>query len=555
MPRKKLKMTFEPDTIEHLGVRMYSTLPPILAELIANAHDVDAEHVLLTLNDSEEGKEIIVEDDGAGMSFDEINEKFLRIGRNRREYDESDVTPKHGRKIIGKKGLGKLSFFGIAHEIKISTRKDGKENIFRMNWEAIKKEEKEYEPEIIKRDQACQPEKHGTKITLRAMQRKSDFSAEDLANSLSKMFIVEPDFEIKIRRNSEKPIIISNEKKYEDLEKQVEWKIPDDYEYKGDYDKASEIKGHLMATEKPIPPKTNMRGITLFSRKKMVNRPEYFSNSTSSHFFSYLTGWLEIDFIDEFSDDVIATNRQSLNWEHEETEKLRVHLRELIRWLERDWREKRRKKRDEQLKEKTGINITEWFDKLPDDIRKKITSVVVNILGDSELAGDTQVKAVEKLHQIIPEYPRYHWRRLHPEIKTASEVDYKKKDYYRAVQEAVKRYSTSVRVKSGSTNKSDASMMGEVFGEGKKRLTALRVARNFKKRNGKDFQSDTIENIEEGQKHLSMGVISGCRNPVNHEEIGDLRDSGLFTEKDCLDALSLLSHLFSRLDNSQRNSD
>ena len=396
-------MTFEPDTIEHLGVRMYSTLPPILAELIANAHDADAEHVLLTLNDSAEDKEITVEDEGAGMSFDEINEKFLRIGRNRREHDESNVTPKLGRKIIGKKGLGKLSFFGIAHKIEIRTRKNGKENVFRMSWEDIKKEEKEYEPKVVKRDRVCGPGEHGTKITLRAIQRKSDFSAENLANSLSKMFIVESNFEIKIQRNSEDPIIISNEKKYEGLEKQVEWKIPDDYDYEGDYDKAGEIEGHLMATEKPIPPKTNMRGIILFSRKKIVNWPEYFSNSTSSHFFSYLTGWLEVDFIDEFSDDVIATNRQSLNWEHEETQKLRVHLRELIRWLERDWRKKRREKRNRQLKEKTGINIPEWFDKLPDDIRRKITPVVENILGDSELAEAAQAEAVKKLRQIVPD--------------------------------------------------------------------------------------------------------------------------------------------------------
>ena len=543
-------MTFEPDTIEHLGVRMYSTLPPILAELIANAYDADAEHVLLTLNDSEEDKEIIVEDDGAGMSFDEINEKFLRIGRNRREYDESDVTPKRGRKIIGKKGLGKLSFFGIAHEIEISTRKDGKENIFFMSWEDIKKEEKEYEPKIIKHNQSCRSGENGTKITLGAIKRKSDFSAEDLANSLSKMFIVESDFEIKIRRNSENPVIVSNKKKYEGLKKQVEWEIPDDCEYEGDYDKASEIKGHLMATEKPIPPKTNMRGIILFSRKKMVNRPEYFSNSTSSHFFSYLTGWLEIDFIDELQDDVIATNRQSLNWEHEEMQKLRVYLRELIKWLERDWRKKRRKKRNQQLKEKTGINIPDWFEKLPDDIRRKITPVVENILGDSELTGDTQAKVVEKLHQIVPEYPRYHWRHLHPEIKKASETDYQSEDYYRAFQEAAKRYSDSVRTKSKSTNTSETSMMGEVFGRGEKGPTALKVAKNFKKPDGKDFQVQTIGDIEEGQKHLSMGVISGCRNTVNHVEIGDLRESGLFTEKDCLDALSLLSHLFSRLDNS-----
>ena len=553
MPEKTLKMTFEPDTIEHLGVRMYSTLPPILAELIANAHDADADRVLLTLNDSGEDKEIIVEDDGEGMSFDEINEKFLRIGRNRREHEESNITPKHGRKIIGKKGLGKLSFFGIAHEIEISTRKNAKENIFRMNWEDIKKEEKEYEPEIVEYNRPCRPEEHGTKITLRAIQRKSDFSAEDLAGSLSKMFIVEPDFEIKIQRNSEEPIIVSNEKKYEDLEKEVEWKIPDDYEYEGDYDKAAEIEGHLMATEKPIPPKTNMRGITLFSRKKMVNRPEYFSNSTSSHFFSYLTGWLEVDFIDEFPNDVIATNRQSLNWEHEETQKLHVHLRNLIRGLERDWREKRRKKREKQLKEETGINISGWFDKLPDNIRPKVSSIVTDVTRDSELAKGTQSKVVEKLHQIVPEYPRYHWRHLHPEIKAASEADYRSEDYYRAFQEAVKRYSTSVREKSGST-KTEAGMMGEVFGKGGEGPTALQVAKNFKKPDGKDFQVRTIENIEEGQKHLSMGVISGCRNPVSHEEIGDLRDSGLFTEKDCLDALSLLSHLFSRLDNSKKRS-
>ena len=205
--------------------------------------------------------------------------------------------------------------------------------------------------------------------------------------------------------------------------------------------------------------------------------------------------------------------------------------------------------------EQTGINIPEWFDKLPDDIRKNITPVVENILGDSELTGDTQVKAVEKLHQIVPEYPRYHWRHLHPEIKSASEADYKSMDFYRAFQEAVKRYSTAVKTKSGSKNTSEASMMGKVFGKGEKGPTALQVAKNFKKPDGKDFQDQTIENIEEGQKYLSMGVISGCRNPVSHEEIGDLRDSGLFTEKDCLDALSLLTHLFSRLDKAERGQE
>lgn len=81
----------------------------------------------------------------------------------------------------------------------------------------------------------------------------------------------------------------------------------------------------------------------------------------------------------------------------------------------------------------------------------------------------------------------------------------------------------------------------------------LETTANFKKRpNGQPFAESTLENIEEGQKFLSMGVVCGGRNIISHEEITDLRDSKLFTEKDCLDLLSLLSHLFKRLDESKK---
>lgn len=547
MSEQELKMTFDPNTIEHLGIRMYSTLPPVLSELIANAHDADASHVSIKLTDSMPEKEIIIEDDGIGMSFDEINGKFLRIGRNRRIEDESKTTPK-GRKIIGKKGLGKLSFFGIAYEIEVATRKAGKENIFVMNWEDIKKAtQNDYAPIILKRDADCPITSHGTKIILRKLQRASAFSAEDVSSNLAKIFIIDTDFSITIQRNMEEPISIENEQRYADLIKDIEWKLPADSQYVDDYDKAGQIIGHVMTTKKPIPPKTNMRGIVLFSRKKLVNVPDYFSDSTSSHFFSYLTGWLEVDFIDDLEDDVIATNRQSLNWGHEEMQKLRAHLRGLVNWLERDWRLKREEKRRTILNQKTGINIPDWFNKLPHDIREKIEPLVKMITRDSELPEEMHGDAVKAIHEIVPEYPRYHWRSLHPEIRLASEEDYKKKDYYRAFTEAAKRYINAVRSKSGSSNSSEASMMGEVFGRAG---GVLQVAKDFKKPNGSLFPDTTLNNIEEGQKFLSMGVVTGCRNPVSHEEVQDLRESGLFSEKDCLDALSLLSHLFSRFDNS-----
>lgn len=80
----KLVMTFEANTIQHLGIKMYSTMPPALAELIANAYDACATLVYVKLYDGED-KKVIVEDNGTGMSFNQVNDYFLRIGRNRRE--------------------------------------------------------------------------------------------------------------------------------------------------------------------------------------------------------------------------------------------------------------------------------------------------------------------------------------------------------------------------------------------------------------------------------------------------------------------------------------
>lgn len=165
---------------------------------------------------------------------------------------------------------------------------------------------------------------------------------------------------------------------------------------------------------------------------------------------------------------------------------------------------------------------------------------------DSELPADTQTTIVRNLHSLIPEYPYYHWRHLHSSVQDASYTDYDRKDFYRAFEETIKRYISDVRRKSKSVNSTDSGMMGEVFGKGK----VLKVADKYKKTDGSDFSPSTIENIEEGQKFLSMGILSGARNPVAHEEVAQLRDSKLFTEKDCLDALSLLSHLFRRLDDA-----
>jgi len=183
---------------------------------------------------------------------------------------------------------------------------------------------------------------------------------------------------------------------------------------------------------------------------------------------------------------------------------------------------------------------------LSDDIRDKV-ELIINQVDDSELAEKEQLRTWGALYELVPEYPNLHWRHIHLEIQQVSEIYYKNKDYYSAFLEALKRYAAEVRKKSGSVNHSDRSMMGEVFSNRK-----LSVTKKYKKTDGTLFSDDTIENVELGQHYLSEGIVIGGRNPLSHEEHRELSASGLFSEKDCLDFLSLLSHLFKRLKDSER---
>ena len=545
MESKKLKMSFDPHTIEHLGVKMYSVLPNAIAELIANAYDAEAKVVNVVLKEDEGEKSISVIDDGVGMTFQEINNNFLRIGRKRREEDDG-MSPNGIRKVTGRKGLGKLAFFGIGDTINIETKKDGKCVKFTLKWDdLINSKTPEYEPHFHISD--CAWEETGTMIELKDLKRKSAFDKQGLAISLSKLFnFFDESFKVYISYNGDDKLQVDDKLKYNNLDKQIEWIFPENRDISNDYLNNKHVSGLIMATEKPLKP--GLRGVTLFAHGRLVNAPEFFGVGESSHGYSYFTGWLNVDFVDELEEDVISTDRQSLNWDLPITIELRDNLQSLLRSIEKDWREKRKIEKRKRVSSRVNINVGDWYNKLPDAIQPKVESIVNSVIEDSEFSDEKQSEVVGILHGLIPEYPYYHWRHLHQNVQDASQIDYEKKDFYRAFEETIKRYISEVRKKSGSVNSSDSGMMGEVFGKGK----VLKVASRYKKTDGSTFTPSTIENIEEGQKFLSMGILSGARNPVAHEEIIQLKDSKLFTEKDCLDVLSLLSHLFRRLDDAEK---
>jgi len=529
----KLKMTFDPRTIEHLGIKMYSTLPPAIAELIANAYDACATNVIIKLSDTPKKIEVI--DNGTGMTFNEVNEYFLKIGRNRRI--ESQETP-CDRFPTGKKGLGKLALFGIGRKIEVITKKDGEKIRFVMDWEEIMSAEGEYEPNF--EIESYSKGDCGTTIIVHDLKRKTSFELEQLAISIAKLFnFNDESFHIKLILNNDEEIGIDRDLKFKDITKQFEWTVPDDInDLLSDekYEHLNDIKGKLFTSEKPLRP--GLRGITLYADGRMVNLPEFFGVSESSHFFSYLTGYLDIDYVNRWEEDVISTDRQSLDWDHEKLQALRAFLQRMIMAISKDWRGKRKEEKDKEVQQSTGINLGNWLEKTPKDIREKLNTVISSISDkDVEMPIENQKKVLETIHELVPEYPYYHWRHLHDAIHRVSKEDYEKGDYFRAAEDAVKEYENIVKKISGINDKIGTALM----------RAAYAPECNISPINITDCVSQTHKNIEEGQQNLSVGLISGFRNPVAHEPKKDIHPS-LFNDKNCLDILSLTSYLLNKLD-------
>lgn len=96
------RMTVDLNVLDHLGINLYSNIAAVLTEAVANAWDADAENVEIGIDP--DGKFIEIKDDGIGMSIEDMNTKYLRVGYRRRDDDREDRshdrqgTPRHGQK-------------------------------------------------------------------------------------------------------------------------------------------------------------------------------------------------------------------------------------------------------------------------------------------------------------------------------------------------------------------------------------------------------------------------------------------------------------------------
>ena len=391
------EMNLDLNVLNHLGINLYTKIPAVLSETVANAYDADASEVFLEITESK----VIIRDNGCGMSRDDVNRKFLTVGYEKR-LDLLE-TPIFHRKPMGKKGIGKLSLFSIANVIEVQTYNGITKDAFIINVDELRefisnknnsREHKAYEPKPI----TPTIESKGTIITLTELRKNRTLKApEKIKTELARRFdVFNKDFTVYV--NGE-PISFEDRKYFEYVKKlyiygECKFDIGAvckklDYGYEKRNNKITEtetVNGWIGFVDSPESLKVsgeddNVNKIFLFCRGKMGQEDILSSIKNSSNYNQYLVGVINADFFDrddEQKTDMATTSRENFNQESEEYKSLKEFIKEEIKYIGNDWN---KIKGQEGVKKAIEIEpeIKTWFDELKGDEKTTAEKVLGNI--------------------------------------------------------------------------------------------------------------------------------------------------------------------------------
>ncbi len=422
----KFTMSLSLNVLNHLGINLYSNIPAVLSEIVANSWDADAKNVMIFINDNE----IIIEDDGSGMSTDDINMKFLRVGYQKRET--ASFSPIYKRPFMGRKGIGKLSMFSIAKEVDIISKiayENGTQEIsaLRMNIDDITKviknenESSDYHPKELSTENIYF-DKTGTKIILRYLKKGvSSLTPEYIKRRVSRRFgIIGEEYNFSVKVNDQLVTIrdrdyfqklsyiwyYGNESSnYANLSTKATHKECRD-NLINCHEKEYKITGWIATVDASGDLKDvdeNLNKIVILVRGKL-GQEDILSEYTEGGLYSkYLIGEINADFFDEDTlEDMATSSRQEYRRDDERFVALKQFIYNELKYIQGKWTDLRNESGEEKARELLPV-IDTWFGSLKGDNRtyaKKMFGKINQIVADDDKKREIlkySILAFEKL--------------------------------------------------------------------------------------------------------------------------------------------------------------
>ena len=331
-------MTITLNVLNNLGINLYSNVPAVLSEVVANSWDADATKVDIKI----EPDNIIITDDGDGMTRDDINDKYLMVGYERREGKENELTNR-GRSVMGRKGIGKLSLLSIANIVTVEAVKGEEKNGFVMLVEDIKdrikqKKQIDYKPDSLPENKITLNKK-GTRIILTDLQKGVSQAPNALRKRLARRFSIIGSDEFDVRIN-EKSVTAADRgyfhniqyiwyfgdknKEYVNLCKQRSSHKLEQHEKRNDTIEieregtkdSDKVRGWIGSVNLPKYLKSerdNLNKIAIMVRGKLAQEDILEDFPDARVYTKYLIGEIHADFLDvDGEPDIATSNRQDI---------------------------------------------------------------------------------------------------------------------------------------------------------------------------------------------------------------------------------------------------
>lgn len=189
----------DPKLAELLG-ETYRSIEEAAKELVDNSYDADAENVQINLpNHLDPAPTIMIEDDGSGMKENEVRSEYLNIA-NSRTSRKGDRSISKGRKVKGRKGIGKFAGLMVASEMKIETWASGKKTTLTINKDVLARANYDLEKIPLPIEvEDCNKSERRTIITLSGLNQNLNYPNPDrLKEILMRDYGRENDFSISI---------------------------------------------------------------------------------------------------------------------------------------------------------------------------------------------------------------------------------------------------------------------------------------------------------------------------------------------------------------------
>lgn len=195
-----------------LGDELIGSDSLAIFELVKNAYDADAEEVTVDfINLNQSDQQIIIEDDGHGMTNKVIQDVWLTIGTDFKRGKNRKESKKFKRVSFGNKGVGRLAVHKLAKRITLETQAEGEMFSSRLtiDWvELIASKEYIQDLEVSVETVSDQLFKKGkgTRIILDRLTTKkwTKKALKDLVRKIDNIknpFSPNPNFNIKIKAN------------------------------------------------------------------------------------------------------------------------------------------------------------------------------------------------------------------------------------------------------------------------------------------------------------------------------------------------------------------